>query len=117
MNVCNIVEHGAVPDGKTNSAQAFARAIEACTNDGGGRVIVPRGAYLTGPIQLKSNVELHLERNARVLFSTDYADYPLVITDFEGLETVRCVSPISGENLDNVAITGAGSFDGQGEVW
>jgi polygalacturonase len=80
-------------------------------------VLFPAGTYLTGPIRLQSNVELHLDREATVLFSRDYSDYPLVMTSWEGEETVRCCSPLWGANLHNVAITGQGTFDGQGEAW
>ena len=68
----SIVEYGAVGDGKTKNTDAFARAIAACGVAGGGRIIVPPGTWLTGPIELKSNIDLHLETGATVLFSRDY---------------------------------------------
>src|SRR5439155_12161217 len=117
MNTWNIADYGASSDGKMKNTDAFARAIDAAAAAGGGKVIVPRGTWLTGPIRLKSDVELHLESGATVLFSRDYDDFPLVITDYEGEQAVRCLSPISGTDLLNVAITGDGVFDGQGEVW
>src|SRR4028119_1930650 len=117
MHIFNVVEYGAVTHGKTKSTQAIAEAIEACAEAGGGRVLFPAGTYLTGPIRLQSNVELHLDRESTVLFSRDYSDYPLVMTSWEGEETVRCCSPLWGANLHNVAITGQGTFDGQGEAW
>jgi polygalacturonase len=112
-----ISEFGGVADGKHKNTQAFARAIEACVAGGGGRVIVPPGTWLTGPIELKSNLELHLENGATVLFGRDYDDFPLTVTDYEGEQAVRCTSPIWGSDLVNVAITGDGTFDGQGEAW
>jgi polygalacturonase len=113
----NLSDHGAIADGTTLCTNAFARAIDACANAGGGKVIVPRGTYLTGPIQLRSHAELHLERGATILFSRNYHDYPLVVTDWEGEDAVRCMSPIWGVELHDVAITGEGTFDGQGEAW
>ena len=117
MGDVNVAEHGAVADGQTKCTAAFAKAIDAASRAGGGRVVVPSGTYLTGPIVLKSHVELHVEDGATILFSRDYADYPLVGTDWEGLPDVRCMSPIWGEDLVNVAITGKGALNGQGEAW
>jgi polygalacturonase len=117
MSDWNIKDHGAIGDGKTKDTQAFARAIAACGFAEGGRVVVPKGTYLTGPIELKSNVELHLDEGATVLFSRDREDFSLVITDWEGQPAVRAMSPLWGVELRNIAITGDGVFDGQGEVW
>ena len=84
---------------------------------GGGVVVVPEGLWLTGPIVLKSNVNLHLEKGALVQFTKDYTQYPLVLTNWEGLETYRVQSPISATDAVNIAITGAGIIDGAGEAW
>ena len=113
----SIADFGAVGDGLTKNTQAFEKAIAAAAAKGGGKVIIPRGMWLTGPIVLRSNINLHAEAGAMVIFSKDFDDYPLVQTSFEGLNTVRCQSPISGKNLENVAITGEGTFDGSGDAW
>ncbi len=113
----SIVEHGAVSDGQTLNSQAFADAISEVAEKGGGSVLVPRGIWLTGPIVLKSNINLHLEAGALVLFSTNKDLYPLIETSFEGLNTVRCLSPIYGKDLENIAITGKGVIDGSGDAW
>ena len=113
----SIKDFGAVPDGSTFNTKAFADAIDAVSKKGGGKVIVPRGIWLTGPIQLKSNINLYIEEGALITFSKNYNDYPLIETSFEGLNTIRCLSPIYGKGLENIAITGAGVFDGSGEVW
>ncbi|MDX5417815.1 MAG: glycoside hydrolase family 28 protein, partial [Hymenobacteraceae bacterium] len=113
----SITDFGAVSDGLTKNTAAFEKAIADVGAKGGGKVIVPRGMWLTGPIVLKSNINLHVEDGALVLFSKDFDDYPLVKTSFEGLNTYRCQSPISGINLENVAITGKGVFDGNGDAW
>ncbi|MCB0533546.1 MAG: glycoside hydrolase family 28 protein [Saprospiraceae bacterium] len=113
----NIVDFGAVGDGMVKNTQAFADAIAAVAKKGGGTVVIPRGIWLTGPITLQSNVCLHTEDGALVQFSADKADYPLVETSFEGLETYRCMSPINGRDLENIAFTGSGIFDGSGDAW
>lgn len=113
----NILNHGALPDGQTKNTKAINAAIDAVSGMGGGKVIIPRGIWLTGPIVLKSNVNLHLEEGALLLFTKDKDDYPVVETSFEGLDTYRCQSPISGKNIENVAITGSGTIDGNGDAW
>ena len=75
-------------------------------------MIIPEGIWLTGPIELLSNVNLYTEQNALVLFTGDFEAYPIIATSFEGLETRRCQSPISARNAENIAITGYGTFDG-----
>src|SRR5690606_33951868 len=75
------------------------------------------GIWFTGPIELKSNINLHLKDRAIILFSPDRDLYPLVETSFEGLDTRRCTSPISGKNLTNIAITGSGAIDENGHYW
>ena len=67
-NTYNIVDFGAVSDGVTNNSEAIKKAITACSEAGGGKVIIPSGKFLTGPIHLKSNMNLHLEEGAEVLF-------------------------------------------------
>src|SRR5918993_5622467 len=113
----DVADFGAIGDGRRKSTDAFAAAIEAASAAGGGRVRVPKGTFLTGPIVMRGNIDLHLDDGATILFSRDYGDYPLVATDWEGLPDVRCMSPIWGEDLVNVAITGRGTLDGQGEAW
>jgi polygalacturonase len=113
----SIVDFGAVGDGQTLCSEAFGKAIDALAKRGGGRVVVPRGTWLTGPVTLKSNIELYTEAGALVLFSPDKNLYPLVETNFEGYNTYRCISPLNGKNLENIAITGKGIFDGSGDVW
>jgi polygalacturonase len=113
----NILDFGAADDGKTDNSTAFANAINACAAAGGGHVIVPPGTWFTGRIRLKSNIDLHVDAGAVVQFSPSRDDYPLQIGNYEGLPTVICVSPLSGDNLHDVSITGAGIFDGHGEIW
>ena len=116
-NECDITDFGAVRNGIKNNAKAIEMAIQAMVNLGGGKVIVPRGIWLTGPIVLKSNINLHVEEGALLVFSTNFDEYPVIKTSFEGLETYRCLSPISGKGLQNIAITGKGVIDGSGDAW
>jgi len=113
----SITDFGAINGGQTLCTQAFAQAIEAVSKKGGGKVIVPHGIWLTGPITLKSNIEIYTEGGAIIVFSTDKSLYPLVETNFEGFNTWRCTSPINGRNLENIAITGKGIIDGSGDAW
>ena len=113
----SLIDYEGIGDGLTLNTVAFKKAIDALSEKGGGKLIVPAGIWLTGPIELKSNIDLHLEKGSVILFSTDFNLYPLVNTSFEGLDTRRCQSPISGKKLVNVAITGEGSINGSGQAW
>jgi len=116
-NQVNVLDFGGVPDGATLNTDAFARAMNALAQKGGGTLNVPSGVWYTGPIVFQSNINMHLEKGALILFSADFNLYPLVNTVFEGLDTRRCQSPISGRNLVNIAITGEGSINGSGDGW
>lgn len=116
-NQVSIIEFGGVPDGSTLNTEAFSKAIESLSQKGGGIISIPAGVWFTGPITLKSNINLHLEKGSLILFSPDKNLYPLVDIIFEGLDTYRCQSPVSGRNLNNVAITGEGTIDGNGQYW
>lgn len=116
-NQISIADYGGISDGITLNTEAFEKAINALSVKGGGTLIVPSGVWYTGPIVFKSNINLHLEKGALILFSANFDLYPLVNTVFEGLDTRRCQSPISGRNLENIAITGEGSINGSGHAW
>lgn len=116
-NQVSILDFGGVPDGMTLNSGAFEKAMQALSEKGGGTLNVPSGVWYTGPIVFRSNINLHLEKGALILFSPDFDLYPLVNTVFEGLDTRRCQSPISGHNLENIAITGDGSINGSGQYW
>lgn len=110
----SIIDFGAVADGVTDNTQAFKLAINRCHDEGGGKVIVPAGSFLTGPIHLKSNVNLHLENGAKVLFIKDPKAYlPHVRTSYEGVELMNYSPLIYAYKQKNIAITGKGVFDGQ----
>lgn len=104
-------------DGQTLNTVAFEKALTALTKKGGGMLLVPPGIWLTGPIRLRSNIDLHLERGALIQFSRDYKLYPLTVVHVKNEQEVDSTSPIFGENLENVAITGEGIIDGGGDAW
>lgn len=116
-NNVSIADYGGVPDGATLNTETFAKAMQALSQKGGGTLTVPSGIWYTGLIVFQSNINLHLEKGALILFSSNFDLYPLVHTVFEGLDTRRCQSPISGRNLKNIAITGEGSINGSGDAW
>ena len=113
----SLADYGGVGDGIILNTVAFKNAIQGLSKKGGGKLVVPPGIWLTGPIELKSNINLYLEKGSVILFSQDFNLYPLVDMVFEGLSTRRCQSPISGKDLVNVAITGEGSINGSGQAW
>lgn len=112
----SIVDYGAVPDGRTDSSAAIGRAIAVCARSGGGRVVVPPGEFITGPIHLKSRVNLHLDRGATLKFKTDSSAYlPAVPTRFEGMECWNYSPLIYAFEQQDIAVTGAGVLDGQAD--
>ncbi|WPU92401.1 glycoside hydrolase family 28 protein [Mucilaginibacter sabulilitoris] len=113
----NILKYGAKPDGLTLNTGSINKAIADCSAKGGGVVLIPQGLWLTGPVVMKSNVNLHVNRAALLQFTDDKSQYKLVEGNYEGHVAVRNESPISGINLTNIAITGDGIIDGHGEVW
>jgi unsaturated rhamnogalacturonyl hydrolase len=115
-----VTAYGAKNDGTTDCTQAFKQAIDACADAGGGRVVVPEGAFLTGAIHLRSNVNLVVSKGAVVKFSTDPKRYlPVVFTRWEGTECMNYSALIYAYGQKNIAVTGEGVLDGQGanENW
>jgi polygalacturonase len=111
-----ITNYGAVADGKTDCTAAISNAIADCVAAGGGRVVIPAGEFLTGPIHLQSNVNLHLETNSVLKFSTDPKAYlPAVFTRFEGTECYNYSPLIYALGQKNIAVTGDGTLDGQAD--
>ncbi len=95
------------------------KVIDRCSREGGGRVIIPAGTWLTGPITLKSNVNLHLEEGATLLFTSDLKEYPVVRTRWEGVDCYNYQPMVYAFEQENIAITGKGTLDGGGtrENW
>jgi hypothetical protein len=113
----NIKDFGAVNDGMTSNTKAIASAISMVTSKGGGTIVISEGLWLTGPIELKSNVRLHTEKGAIILFTRNYEEYPMVKTSYEGKSSWRTMSPIYAKDAENIAITGEGLFNGNGDAW
>ena len=111
-NTVSIADFGGVGDGVALNTEAFRKAISALTKKGGGRLVVPQGVWLTGPIVLKDNIDLHIERNAIVLLSPDKS----LFVDAEG-KSSRCDPGIKASKRKNIAITGEGIIDGNGAQW
>jgi polygalacturonase len=107
----SIVDFGAVADGRTMNTKAINEAITASSVKGGGIVVIPPGMWLTGPIEMKSNIELRIETGAMVFFSPRFEDYPMPA------KGTKVTSPIFGRGLKNIALTGKGVFNGNGHVW
>lgn len=108
-----ITDYGAIADGVFDNTKAFKEAIQTCSKNGGGTVIVPSGKYYTGPILLENDVNLHLEDGAEISFSTKPSDYSIVHTSFEGTELMNYSPLIYAYKKHNVAVTGKGTLNGQ----
>ena len=109
-------DFGAVGDGQTDCTMAFAEAMKHLKKQGGGHLVVPDGEWLTGPIKLESNVDLHLSDNAVIRFSTNKELY-VQASDSLRDGSKKCNALIRGSKLENVGITGRGTIDGQGIYW
>ena len=107
-NRVSILDFGAVTDGSALNTVAFEKAISALNKQGGGRLIVPEGLYLTGPISLKDCIDLHLEKGAVILFSPDKTLY---------LKDGSVKPGISVSKRHDVSISGQGIIDGNGAFW
>lgn len=109
--IVNIKDFGAVGDGVTLNTTAIRDAIDKCASDGGGTVIIPSGLWLTGPITMRSNINLHADKGALIIFTKNHSAY---FTDGNGHNVL---SPINGNELNNIAFTGEGIYDGAGDTW
>jgi polygalacturonase len=108
----DVTKYGAVGDNAKDNTEAFKLAIAACTNAGGGRVVVPAGEFVTGAIELKSRVDLHLDSKATIRFTRDQSKYPMVFTRWEGMELMNFSPFIYAFEQRDIAITGDGTIDG-----
>ncbi len=113
----DIRDYGAVADTMVKNTGAFKKAIAACSKAGGGRVLVPKGIWLTGAIHLKSNVNLHLDKDAEIRFSQNPDDYLPVVSRRRGQEFYSYSSFIYARDCENIAVTGEGLLNGQGQAF
>ena len=111
-----ITDFGAKSAKKFLNTKAINDAIDACSAAGGGTVIIPAGTWLTGPIELKSNVNLYASKGAEINFTDDHTQYPMIAPGNKGNKYVT-KSPIYAYEATNIAVTGEGIFDGAGESW
>ena len=111
--ICNVQSYGAKANGTTKDTTAIQHAIDACEAKGGGTVLMPAGTYLSGPIVLKSNITLKLDKGATLLGSPDFSDYPR-ITEFRAPGRQALVS---AKNAHDISIVGEGTINGNGEGW
>ena len=109
-----ITAFGAKGDGHTLNTAAFRQCIDVCVKSGGGQVVVPAGLWLTGPIEMQSRIDLHLDKGAVILFTPDRSQYPIIRAPSKGFVVT---SPLYGFNLHDIALTGEGLLDGAGESW
>ena len=115
---CDIVAYGAVGDGKISNTGAISEAISDCFVSGGGKVVVPAGRWLTGPIHLKSGINLFLAEGAEVIFSEKREEYlPVVFTRYQGMDYYGFSPLIYAKDCENIAITGKGRLIGNGKAW
>src|ERR1700712_1046850 len=108
----SIARYGAKPDGIALNTKAINEAISDCSRKGGGVVLVPQGLWLTGPIVIQSNVNVHIDRAAILQFTADPDQYPIVAGNWEGHPAARCQSPLSATISANIEITSGGGFGG-----
>ena len=111
----DITTFGASGNNATDNTDAFRQAVAACVRAGGGRVVVPAGEFVTGAIELKSRVDLHLEPGSTIRFTRDTGRYPLVFTRWEGMELMNFSPFIYAFEQDGIAITGSGTIDGNAD--
>lgn len=115
---CRITDFGAVPGGEASNTESFRKAIASCAKAGGGRVVVPKGLWLTGPIHLESRIGLFLEKDSRVFFSGDFSEYANpVFSRFEGIEFYNYSPFIYANGAEDISVSGEGTLDGNGGVW
>ena len=112
-----LTDFGGVGNGVAMNTQAFADAIASLEKQGGGKLVVPKGIWRTGPIELKSHIELNVVKDAVIVFDPDQDLYPIIDTNFEGLDVRRCLSPLNATGAHDIAVTGGGIIDGSGEFW
>ncbi len=117
-NYFDIRDFGAKEGGEVKCTEAIQRAIVHAANNGGGYVIIPKGKWLTGAIHLDNNISLYLDKDAELVFSQDPKDYlPVVFSRHEDVECYKYSAFIYANNKTNIAITGAGTLNGQGKTW
>ena len=117
MKNLDLKDFGAKPDGVFNNGEAFKTAFEEIAKNGGGKLTVDAGNWLTGPIDIPSDTTLELSEGARIVFVDDPALYPPAFTRWEGVECYGMHALVRSADSKNVKITGKGTIDGNGKKW
>ncbi len=113
----NILDFGAVRDGETMNTTAIQKAIDKCAKNGGGKVVVPKGTFMTGGFKIKSNVEFHLEEDAVILGSPYMKDYkPIELADDVRYSKYLRYALVSAQKAENITVSGGGTFNGNGQM-
>jgi len=111
----NILDYGAKMGSEYNSTVSIQTAIDSCAANGGGRVVIPTGEFMTGTIILRSHINLHLEQGAVLYGSTDLKDYKRLKSSYVSLRTkTETIQLIYADSVENVVIDGHGTIDGRG---
>ncbi|MFC2123677.1 glycoside hydrolase family 28 protein [Bacteroidota bacterium] len=112
----NIIDFGATGDGETDCTIAIQSTLDKASSEGGGRIVIPVGVWLTGPIHLRDNTHLFLEDEARIIFIPEPEKYPVVYVWYNGIPCMNYSPMVYAKDVKNIAITGKGSIDGQGNL-
>jgi polygalacturonase len=115
--IYNIMDFGAKADSSFDNTESLNKAVRVCNSYGGGNVVIPPGEFISGPVNLLSNVTLELTAGAKLLFAVSPDNYKAVKTRWGGIECYAAEPMIYGDNINNVSITGSGIIDGCGEIW
>jgi polygalacturonase len=116
-SIFNPREHGAVGDGLTLDTQAIQQALDTCAARGGGTVYLSAGRYRTGSLFLRDNITIHLDAGAVILGSDNPHDFPIIHSRWEGVHQDTHAPLIGGSGLQNIAVIGRGTIDGNGVSW
>jgi len=113
----NVCDYGIASDGKTLTTASIQSVIDKCAENGGGKIVFPAGSYLSGPLFLRSNIEVEVLAGATIIFHDDILNTPVIDGSWEGIDRKVYASLFTGHDLENVSITGRGKLDGQGKTW
>src|SRR5580765_145825 len=116
-NIFSVNSFGAKADGATNSTKAIQKAVDECSQKGGGIGSFEKGEYVTGAVFLKNNVNLRVDVGVTLLGSQDDGDYPRIATRVAGIEMPWPAALINVNDAKNVKISGGGTIDGRGKKW
>jgi len=112
-----ITSYGAKGDSSTLNTNNIQNCIDACSAEGGGTVVIPKGVFISGAIFLKKGVSLEIEKDGKLQGSVNQEDYPQIPTRWEGEEKNWTAALVNAIGIENIQLRGKGTIDGSGEVW